>query len=241
MSFDLTFTRTTFQEPPFPFVTRDSNESIIEWTNLITLSSKDRLSAGTLANRIEGEEFFTATVPATVDAQGKRLGSAFYAQLDHQLLKQVKLIGGFQTNKIGSIPLNTVPRGGVVWAPTSRTSVKGLYSQAFRAPSLDENLLNNPGLGGNPDLKPEKVATVDLALYYETGRIQTGVDYFHSKFTDNIVSLPGATRSVYFNLGQVTFNGVELEGKYYFRKDFFVQGSMLYQHNVDQTLSLIHI
>jgi outer membrane receptor protein involved in Fe transport len=235
MSFDLTFTRTTFQEPPFPFVTRDSNESIIEWTNLITLSSKDRLSAGTLANRIEGEEFFTATVPATVDAQGKRLGSAFYAQLDHQLLKQVKLIGGFQTNKIGSIPLNTVPRGGVVWAPTSRTSVKGLYSQAFRAPSLDENLLNNPGLGGNPDLKPEKVATVDLALYYETGRIQTGVDYFHSKFTDNIVSLPGATRSVYFNLGQVTFNGVELEGKYYFRKDFFVQGSMLYQHNVDQT------
>jgi outer membrane receptor protein involved in Fe transport len=235
MSFDLTFTRTTFREPPFPFVTRDSNEAIIEWTNLITLSSKDRLSAGALANRIEGQEFFTATVPATVDAQGKRLGSAYYAQLDHQLLSNVKLIGGFQTNKIGSIPLNTVPRGGVIWAPTSRTSVKALYSQAFRAPSLDENRLNNPGLGGNPNLRPEKVATFDLGVYFETAQIQLGIDYFHSKFTDNIVNLPGPMRAAYFNLGQVTFNGVELEGKYYFRKDFFLQGSTLYQTNQDGT------
>jgi outer membrane receptor protein involved in Fe transport len=39
---------------------------------------------------------------------------------------------------------------------------------------------------------------------------------------------------VYFNLGQVTFNGFEVEGKYYFRKDFFLQGSTLYQTNVDQ-------
>jgi outer membrane receptor protein involved in Fe transport len=235
MSLDLTFTRTTFKEPPFPFVTRDSNEAIIEWTNLITLSAKDRLSAGALANRIEGEEFFTATTPASIDAQGKRLGSAYYAQLDHQLLKNLKLIGGFQTNKIGSIPLNTVPRGGAVWAPTSRTSVKALYSQAFRAPSLDENLLNNPGLGGNPNLLPEKVATFDLGAYFETGQIQLGVDYFHSHITNNIVNLPGPTRAVYFNLGDITFNGVEVEGKYYFRKDFFLQGSTLYQNNQDGT------
>jgi outer membrane receptor protein involved in Fe transport len=233
MSFDLTFTRTTFGEPVFPYVTRDSDEAVAEWTNLFTLSSKDRLSAGGLLNRIEGQEWFTATNPATVDAQGRRLGGAFYAQLDHQLLKQVKLIAGFQTNKIGSIPLNTVPRGGVIWAPSSKTSIKALYSQAFRAPSLDENLLNNPGLGGNPNLKPEQVATFDLGAYYDSSRIQLGVDYFHSKFTDNIVNLPGPTRAVYFNLGEVKFNGVEVEGKYYFRKDFFVQGSTLYQKNED--------
>jgi outer membrane receptor protein involved in Fe transport len=235
MSFNLTFTRTTFGEPQFPYVTRDSNEAVAEWTNLITLGSRDRLSAGALVNRIEGQEFFTATVPATVDAEGRRLGEAFYAQLDHQLLASVKLIAGFQTNKIGSIPLNTVPRGGVVWAPTSHTSVKALYSQAFRAPSLDENLLNNPGLGGNPNLKPEKVATVDVGVYYDGSKIQWGIDYFHSKFTDNIVNLPGPTRAVYFNLGEVTFHGTELEGKYYLRKDLFLQGSTLYQVNEDQT------
>jgi len=234
MRFDLTFTRTTFKEPPFPYVTRDSNESIAEWTNLITLSPKDRLSAGSLFNRQEGQEFFTLTTPPFIDAHGRRLGGAFYAQLDHQLRKDVKLIGGFQTNKIGSIPLSTVPRGGVVWSPTSRTSVKALYSEAFRAPALDEILLNNPGLGGNPNLLPEKVATFDLGVYFDGTRTQFGIDYFHSKFTDNIVTQPSQNRSVYFNLGQVTFNGFEVEGKYYFRKDFFVQGSTLYQRNADQ-------
>ena len=169
-------------------------------------------------NRIEGVELFTATSPATVTAEGKRLGGAFYAQIDHQLLRNVKVIAGFQTNKIGSIPLDTVPRGGVVWELSSWASVKALYSQAFRAPSLDENLLNNPGLAGNPNLKPEKVATFDLGVYFKDRRLQTGVHYFHSKFTDNIVTLPGPTRSVFFNLGQVTFNGVEVEGKYYFRR-----------------------
>jgi outer membrane receptor protein involved in Fe transport len=233
MKFDLTFTRTTFKEGPFPNVTRDSNESVAEWTNLLNLTSRDRLSFGGLFNRIEGVELFTATVPATVTASGRRYGGAFYAQIDHQLLADLKLIGGFQTNKIGTIPLNTVPRGGAVWTPSSWASVKALYSQAFRAPSLDENLLNNPGLGGNPNLKPETVATFDLGVYFEGRRAQFGVDYFHSTFNNLIVNAAGATRAVYFNLGQITFNGGEMEGKYYFGKDFFLQGSMLCQVNVD--------
>jgi outer membrane receptor protein involved in Fe transport len=233
MSFDLTFTRTTFGENPFPNVTRDSNEAIVEWTNLITLGARDRLSVGALLNRIEGTELFTGTTPALLTGQGRRYGGAVYAQLDHQLLSDVKLIAGFQTNKIGNIPLNTVPRGGAVWSPSSRVSVKALYGQAFRAPSLDENLLNNPGLGGNPNLKPETVATFDLGVYFEGSRAQFGVDYFHSTFDNLIVNLPGPTRAVYFNFGQLTFNGAEIEGKYYLRKNFFMQGSMLYQVNVD--------
>jgi outer membrane receptor protein involved in Fe transport len=233
MGFHLTFTRTTFKEFPFPSVSRDSNEAIAEWTNLITLGSKDRLSVGALANRIEGTELYNATDPVTITAQGRRLGSAVYAQLDHQLSRTLRLIGGVQTNKIGSIPFNTVPRGGAVWTPSSAISVKALYGQAFRAPSLDENLLNNPGLGGNPNLKPEKIGTFDLGVFFEGKRVQGGIDVFHSTITDNIVNLPGPTRAVYFNFGQVTFNGAEAEGKYYFRRDFFMQGSVLYQVNQD--------
>ena len=54
---------------------------------------------------------FTGTVPSSAAAEGRRLGGAVYAQLDHQVTSNVKLVGGFQTNKIGSIPLKTVPRG----------------------------------------------------------------------------------------------------------------------------------
>jgi len=232
-SFDLTFTRTTFKEPPFPYVTRDSNESVAEWTNLFTLGKRDRLSAGALWNRIEGQEWFTATVPISVDAQGRRFGGAFYAQLDHQLTANLKLIAGFQSNKIGNIALHTDPRGGIIWTPRPNVSIKALYGGAFRAPSLDENLLNNPGLGGNPNLRPEKVGTLDLSFTLEGRRFQFGIDYFHSNFTDNIVNLPGPTRAVYFNQGTLSFNGVEAESKLYLRRNLFVQASTLYQANSD--------
>jgi outer membrane receptor protein involved in Fe transport len=229
-SLDLTFTRTTFSEVPYPSATRDSNELIAEWTNLVTLTRRDRLTAGALFSRIDGIENFTGAIPNTVSAQGSRPAGALYAQLDHQLTADLKLIGGFQTNKIGNIPLSTVPRAGAIWNPSSWSSVKLLYGQAFRAPSLDENLLNRPGIAGNPALLPEKVGTLDFGLGFQWNRTQVGVDYFHSKQTDSIVSVLG-TPARYVNLGELTFNGFEFEGKYYFRKDFFVQGSVLWQTN----------
>jgi outer membrane receptor protein involved in Fe transport len=47
------------------------------------------------------------------------------------------------------------------------------------------------------------------------------------------VEANAATDGEYINLGQVTFDGAELEGKYYFHKNFFVMGSALYQRNED--------
>jgi outer membrane receptor protein involved in Fe transport len=234
MNFNVTFTRTTFSEVPYASTKRDSNELVAEWTNLITLGKRDRLTAGALFNRIAGTEEYIAVVPHQIAAQGTRPGGAFYAQLDHQLRHDLKLIGGFQTNKIGDISLDTVPRGGAVWSPSSWVSIKALYGQAFRAPALDELHLNRPGIVGNPNLLPEKVGTFDLGVGFQGSRVQGGVDYFHSEQTDSIVSVAGKPIR-YVNLGQLTFNGVELEGKYYFQKDFFVQGSMLYQTNVSGT------
>ena len=57
-----------------------------------------------------------------------------------------------------------------------------------------------------------------------------------------IIGPNGAGKTTLFNIisglvpasiGQLTFNGAEIEGKYYFRKNLFVQGSALYQVNVD--------
>ena len=230
MSFNGTYTRTTFGETPYPSALRDSDEVIAEWTNLITLSKKDRLTVGGLFNRISGTEYFTGGPVTTISAQGNRPGGAFYAQIDHQLLSDLKLIGGVQSNKIGSLSLSTVPRAGAVWTPLKWASFKALYGQAFRAPSLDENLLNRPGVVGNPNLLPEKVGTFDLGFVAQSGRYEGGIDYFYSKQTNSIVAVLGSPAH-YVNLGELTFNGAEFEGKYYFQKNFFVQGSFLYQTN----------
>jgi outer membrane receptor protein involved in Fe transport len=231
MSFNLTYTRTTFNEFEYPDANRESSELIAEWTNLITLTQRDRLTAGALFSHIDGIELFTGT-PSAIAAEGSRDSGAFYAQIDHQLGDDWKLIGGFQTNKIGNIPVDTVPRGGLIWTPRSWASVKVLYGEAFRAPALDELLLNRPGVVGNPNLLPEKVGTFDLGIGFQRNRIQAGVDYFHSRLTDTIVTVSGKPAH-YVNLGEITFDGFEMEGKYYFHKDFFAQGSMLYQTNVN--------
>lgn len=146
----------------------------------------------------------------------------------------MKLVGGFQSNKFAGIPLSTVPRGGVIWTPSHIVSVKVLYGEAFRPPSLDEISLNLPDIHGNPNLRPEIVETFDLGLTLQFSRLQLGANYFHDHQIHSIIT-GGEAPIHYENLGGVVFDGMVAEGKYYFRRDFFAQGSFLYQTNHDQT------
>jgi len=233
MNFNVTYTRTTFGLNAYPSIFRDANDFVAEWTNLITLGAKDRLTAGALFNRIAGIEAYLPVVPHPDDAAGSRPAGGVYVQLDHQLIPAVKLIGGFQTNKFAGIPVSTVPRVGGIWSPSKWASVKVLYGVAFRPPSIDESTLNLADIQGNPKLLPETVGTFDLGLNLEFPRFELGADYFHSQQTNSIVTVSHAPIH-YENLGGVRFDGVEAEGKYYLRRDIFIEGSLLYQANHNQ-------
>jgi outer membrane receptor protein involved in Fe transport len=176
-----------------------------------------------------------------VISQGTRPGEAFYGQIDHMLMDKLKVIGGFQANKIGDLSFNVVPRGGLIWKPAAHYTVKALYSQAFRAPSINETKMDyipppaigGPSLIGNPDLKPEHVSTTDLELLYGSKRFEAEINYFYSQQKDDIVESSVTSSGEYVNLGQATFQGGELEGKYYLHKDFLLIGAGSYQGNHD--------
>jgi len=233
MSFNATYSRNTFDNFGYPSIGRDSQELVLEWTNSIAFSNWDRLTIGALLNHVEGQETYFGINPPIQISNGSRPGGAFYAQWDHQLVDTVKLVGGFQVNKVENTSVNTVPRAGVVWNPSAHVGVKALYSGAFRAPSINETLLNHPALQGNPDLRPEKVATLDLSVSYQANRFQGALTYFRSRQTDSIVVDTTPVRWKYANLGEATFQGFELEGNYYLRKSFFLTGSVSYQANHD--------
>jgi len=233
MSFNATYTRNTFDNFGYPSIGRDSQELVLEWTNSVTLNSRNRLTFGSLFNHIEGQETYFGIDPPIQISDGSRPGGAFYAQWDHQLVDTVKLVGGFQFNKIDGTSVNVVPRVGAIWNPTSHVGVKALYSGAFRAPSINETTLNHPGLQGTPGLRPEKVGTLDLSVSYQANRFQGALTYFHSRQTDSIIIDTRPIRWVYLNLGEATFQGFELEGKYYLRKSLFLTGSASYQANQD--------
>lgn len=232
ISFHATYTRNTLDASSFvaASIARDSNELLLEWTNNVQPTNRDRSTFGALYNHIEGQEYFLGVTPAEVICDGARPGGAAYAQIDHSLLDSVTLIGGFQLNKVENITLGFVPRVGVIWSPNSRINVKALYSEAFRAPSLDETMQI---WLGDQNLKPEKVATIDVGVHYQANRIDAGISYFRSHQTDSIGLDYSLTSPIYRNLGEAIFHGVEVEGRYYFTKNFLLLGSASYQHNVD--------
>ena len=195
MTFNLTYTRTTLDSPDFPPIHRDSDETLLEWTNFVTFSEKDRLTFGTLYDRDRGTELIFIGGQRSIGARGDRPAGGFYIQHEHKLTDSVKLIGGLQANKIGNIALNVVPRAGILWNFADLLTLKVLYGGAFRAPSLNEILLKNPVLSGNPNLVPEKVSTLNVQLSYQSKRLQASIGYFRSRQINLIIqdfsSYPG--------------------------------------------------
>jgi outer membrane receptor for ferrienterochelin and colicins len=228
---------------------RSCYNMVAEVTNSINLNDKSKLVVGGLFNKNNGKErsyptaasAFGPATPSQVISDGDISSYAFYAQIDYRLLEMLKLIGGMQANKVENIDLNVLPRLGIIYNPLPRITVKALYSTAFRAPSINETSIDYLGFFlGDPKLKPEKVATIDLSLGYQGESMQAGVTFFHSKMTDNIQTIPFVIPnspfpgSIYSNVGKVTFNGIEVEGKYYVTRSLFAYGSLLYQANKDQ-------
>jgi outer membrane receptor for ferrienterochelin and colicin len=237
MAFNLTVTNSTLEsDTGYAYVKRNSYDLVAEWTNFVQLSDKSKLVVGALFNQIQGKENFKgwSGLPAYVAADGRINTFAGYAQIDYWLLQTLKLIGGVQANKVDSLPFDAVPRAGVIWYPVERISFKGLYGQAYRAPSINETQINHPGLKGTSNLKPEKVGTVDLGVNYNADNLQAGINYYYSD-QKNIISLDQSNPAyrVYRNMIEMAYQGVELESKYYLNTDLFLTGSLLYQVNKD--------
>jgi len=242
MSFNVTWSRTTLNAlQSIPFITRDSSEAVFEWSNRLALTKRDKLTFGALYNYQQGHEYFYFDDSPFLISHGSRPGGAAYIQLDHELLSTVKIIGGLQQNKIGHLDSDVVPRVGAIWTPNSHFGLKALYSQAYRAPSINETsidfvppaALGGPSLIGNPNLLPEKVATTDLEFSYQASRVQASIDVFRSRQTNNIVEDNVVANGTYINLGEALFHGIEGEAKYYVRDHWYITGSFIYQKNHD--------
>jgi outer membrane receptor for ferrienterochelin and colicins len=231
MDFNISYTRSTFEAFAWPLVSRDSYEAVAEWTNFFNPTEKLGIVFGGLYNYFDGEENNPDEGKVT-DASRFSMGT--YAQMDYKLIEKMKLIGGFQANKVEDIDLNIVPRAGVIWYPFERINVKALYSQAFRAPSINELTIKFSQMRGNPDLVPEKVSTIDFGVNYHEEQIQAGVNFFYSKQTDIIFQDRSGAFPMYNNGTEVTFQGIEFEGKYYINKNVFLTSSILYQTNEDK-------
>jgi outer membrane receptor for ferrienterochelin and colicins len=107
------------------------------------------------------------------------------------------------------------PRLGVTWQTTPRLTSKLFLGTAFRTPSfVDLYSQNNPAGLGNPDLRPEKIKTLDggFALnYLFNDSLYMEINLFRYE-VDNIIAFqPSAGGQVAQNSGELQMNGLEYQ------------------------------
>ncbi len=129
------------------------------------------------------------------------------------------------------------PRLALVWDARHDMTVKLLYGRAFRAPSFAELfVINNPIVLGNPDLDPETIHTIELAIDYRPSfTIRTGINLFAYEIHDLIrfVPDPSGTSATAQNVGNQEGYGFELEAEWKVTQALSLSGNYAFQNSKD--------
>lgn len=172
---------------------------------------------------IEDKNFDAAfsPLPSVVDATGnpaliymmphKRHLSYVFVQDEWSFAKDWMLTAGVRRDQYSDFGDTTNPRVALVWDADYNLVVKLMHGTAFRAPSFSEQYsINNPVVIGSPNIKPETIATNELAFSWQPATtLQTNLNFFHYDMRDII--LANAATATYQNKGDQTGRGMELE------------------------------
>ena len=178
----------------------------------------------TAANNFDLGELASASFPISyygelaattvVQKSGSQNVNGIYAQYQGSLLQGTHLTLGLRYDKFEGLDSNLSPRFGLVKKLNQHHSVKLLYGEAFRAPTIGElGLTNNPILDGNPELKPESVQTLDIIWLGNWSNTTFTLGYFENHFTDGIHQIPTGVGSTlqYRNSDSEVGKGIEFE------------------------------
>jgi len=135
----------------------------------------------------------------------------------------------------------TNPRLALVWEAAYNLTLKLLHGQAFRAPSFQERYItNNPVALGNPNLRPERMRTSEIALDWQAGTaLQLSLNLFRYRMSDLLRYVPNdnpLTGSTAANLGAQNGHGLEAEMRWQARPGLRLVASYSYQRSVDELM-----
>ncbi|TAK91796.1 MAG: TonB-dependent receptor [Burkholderiaceae bacterium] len=163
----------------------------------------------------------------------KRILHYVYAQDEWTFAKDWTLTAGIRHDHYSDFGNTTNPRLALVWEANYNLTAKLLYGSAFRAPTFnDQHVINNPVNIGNPNLKPEKMKTLEAALVWQaTSQLQLSTNIFRYQLND-IIRLDST--NTYQNAGQQTGTGMEFEASWDVDRNLRLSGNYSYQRSIDQ-------
>ncbi len=171
---------------------------------------------GQLANRklpINYYGDFTHFTP--IGARGSQEMNGVFGQYLRDFNGNTHLTLGVRYDQYEDIGTHLSPRLGLVHQLSETQTLKLLYGEAYRAPSLGETgVINNPLVVGNPNLTYEVVKTWDLIWMMNLNALNLTVNGFRNNYQDPMVAgFVGTTRTTVNSTNEFS-DGLEVEMQY---------------------------
>ncbi len=136
-----------------------------------------------------------------------------YAQGQWQLNQDWELIAGLRLDHYSSHGSTSSPRLALSYRIAEQHSLKLMYGEAFRAPTVVERMNSgNNTVIGNPDLEPEDIETLELNWLAQWSRAHLDTTLYYSRISDAIEqSFEGRARTFINSTETESLSGLESE------------------------------
>ena len=167
----------------------------------------------------------------------RRFNDYLCAQDEWSFAHDWTLTAGLRRDNYSDFGGTTNPRLALVWDTSYNVTSKLLYGSAFRAPSFNEQYGVNPSGDGNPNLKPERINTLEAAVSWQVrNNIQFNLSLFQYNMKDTIrvVAKPSGVGTTYQNTGKQHGNGAELEAIWDAGRNLRLTANYSNQQSIDE-------
>ncbi len=172
-----------------------------------------------------------AVIPTGVFAPGAGVGAPLlvgdrrdtveYGVLQDEwaFARDFSLIAGTRMDYYNHFGAQWSPRAALVWSLTQRATLKLLYNEAFRPPSVTETQSNGTFAAlGNPDLHPSKTRMGELQFGYHLPAVDLTASLFRYKTNSLVVTTVDITSPLglaYINGESDTASGLDGEARWH--------------------------
>jgi iron complex outermembrane receptor protein len=162
---------------------------------------------------------------------------SFYAQDELQLLKNLAFTIGLRIDRRSEFGTSFSPRAALVYHPAGGTTVKLLYGEAYRAPSVFEyNYFEDDYWKVNRNLRSERIRTAEAIVEQEVvDGVFSALSLYSFAMRDLIdpTEDPNDGMYLYENVSKVQAAGIEFETRTVSRKGVNIHFNYAYQSAKD--------
>lgn len=176
--------------------------------------------------------------PAVFQPENQRTSYYAFVQDEWQLARAWELTAGLRYDDYSDVGGTANPRLALVWATSPTLTSKLIYGEAFRAPAFFELYgTSNPVALGNPDLKPEKLRSMELAFGWTPNDQTTWeLNVYALEIQDFIDFVDDPNQSTFTarNSARIEGQGFETELRRQFGEQLQLVANYSLQHTRDQ-------